>query len=189
MSQNKYVDLNSQPFPPSSPCPLCSQLSNIHYGSRIWQRSVSCHRHSPPLALNEEDPRETNFLSRSLHSKIIHLQSLTLVWRSAGNTPLLQIRGGGRGWLCYFLMKRKDWSRENFRAFVVQTLVTKRDRAKSCDEARLWLGLSSHPFLLFRCCWVSWHKRGFGFERLLRYLWIISGYIILDFPRSNGTNK
>jgi hypothetical protein len=24
----------------------------------------------------------------------------------------------------------------------VQTLVTKRERAKSCDEARLWLGLS-----------------------------------------------
>lgn len=60
---------------------------------------VSHHRHSPPLALSKEDPRETNFLSRT---DFIHLQSLTLrgvlATQSCGG-----IARTGRGWpRCFF---------------------------------------------------------------------------------------
>lgn len=48
------------------------------------------------------------FISRASHSA-----------RSAGNTPLFGSRGGGRGWLCYFLMKKKSGSCKDFRRFVV----------------------------------------------------------------------
>ncbi len=57
--------------------PLRTRLYNP---PRQQNWSVSHHRHSPPLVLNEEDSRETNFLSRSLQfpTILIHLQSLTL---------------------------------------------------------------------------------------------------------------
>jgi hypothetical protein len=29
--------------------------------------------------------------------------------KNAGNTPLFRSQGGGRGWLCYFLMKKKKF--------------------------------------------------------------------------------
>ena len=53
--------------------------------------------------------RETNFLSRSL------LKAKLSISRASHSRVLAthhcgRIRGGGRGWLCYFLMKRKNVS-------------------------------------------------------------------------------
>jgi hypothetical protein len=62
--------------------------------------------HLPSPSMKKTHGRQTSYqgackaklsISRATHSA-----------KSAGNTPLLRIRGGGRGWLCYFLMKRKD---------------------------------------------------------------------------------
>jgi hypothetical protein len=55
---------------------------------------VSHHRHSPLIALNEEDTREANFLSGSLHSKIIHLQSLTLANECWQHTTVVEFEVG-----------------------------------------------------------------------------------------------
>ena len=70
--------------------------------------------------------RQTSYQGACGKAIIIHLQSLTLE-KSAGNTPLLRIRGGGRGWLCYFLIKRKEEKKKKSNSFggVYQVEMTK----------------------------------------------------------------
>jgi hypothetical protein len=71
--------------------------------------------HLPSPSIKKTHGRQTSyqgacraklFISRASHSV-----------RNAGNTPLFRSQGGGRGWLCYFLMKKKIWSLRRFSRF------------------------------------------------------------------------
>ena len=77
--------------------------------------------HLPSPSIKKTHGRQTSYQGACIAK--LSISRATRSIKSAGNTPLLRIQGGGRGWLCYFLMKRKVWSREDFRAFVVRELI------------------------------------------------------------------
>ena len=77
--------------------------------------------HLPSPSIKKTHGRQTSYQGACIAK--LSISRATRSIKSAGNTPLLRIQGGGRGWLCYFLMKRKVWSRKDFRAFVVRELI------------------------------------------------------------------
>jgi hypothetical protein len=61
--------------------------------------------HLPSPSIKKTHGRQTSYQGACIAK--LSISRATHPVKSAGNTPLSGIRGGGRGWLCYFLMKKK----------------------------------------------------------------------------------
>jgi hypothetical protein len=61
--------------------------------------------HLPSPSMKKTHGRQTSYQGACIAK--LSISRATHPVKSAGNTPLSGIRGGGRGWLCYFLMKKK----------------------------------------------------------------------------------
>ncbi len=68
--------------------------------------------HLPSPSIKKTHGRQTSYQGACIAK--LSISRATHSVKSAGNTPLLRIRGGGRGWLCCFLMKRKFDCHEEF---------------------------------------------------------------------------
>jgi len=62
--------------------------------------------HLPSPSIKKTHGRQTSYQGACIAK--LSISRATHPVKSAGNTPLSGIRGGGRGWLCYFLMKKKS---------------------------------------------------------------------------------
>jgi hypothetical protein len=62
--------------------------------------------HLPSPSIKKTHGRQTSYQGACIAK--LSISRATHPVKSAGNTPLWGIRGGGRGWLCYFLMKKKS---------------------------------------------------------------------------------
>ncbi len=61
--------------------------------------------HLPSPSIKKTHGRQTSYQGACIAK--LSISRATHPVKGAGNTPLSGIRGGGRGWLCYFLMEKR----------------------------------------------------------------------------------